>query len=345
MRWTLTIGAPFGIPIRIHWSFLLLVAWALAIGLGGDSAALTLLLLTTVFGSVILHELGHSVAAMRFGIKVEDITLWPLGGMARMQRFPDDPKQQLVIAIAGPIVSFALAGAFFGLTWLFVPTMTPNSVGGHLLLYTAQINLLLGAFNLLPALPMDGGRILRAVLAMTSLRDRATRIAARVGQVFAVAMATAGVMIGHFWLVLIAIFVFFAAERESVVDRVTSRFSRTTAWQAMLKPVATAARMTSIGSLADYAATHEQQDFPIIEGKSVVGLATRWDIVQALVNGLREEPVFTIMNRDVTTVTPWDTLDKVLRTGLPLDRAVLPVVQDERVVGLVTPERLQKSLA
>ncbi|MCZ7583209.1 MAG: site-2 protease family protein [Deltaproteobacteria bacterium] len=232
-------------------------------------------------------------------------------------------------------MSFALAGVF-GVLALLAPVGETTLVWS-LVKTVAEINLILGAFNLIPALPMDGGRIFRALVAMTGRRERATRIAARVGQVIALGMGVVGLVIGHVWLILIAFFVFFAAEREWQVDEAVQRFHAIPAWQAMLRPVATAGRMTTVGSLAAYAAEHEQQDFPVVEGRRIVGLVTRWDLMRALVEGKRDEPVFNVMTREVPVISPFDTLDRLITQSIPINRLVLPVVHDAKVVGLLTP--------
>ncbi len=340
MRWSWEVGRPFGIPVRIHATFLILVGVVLFTGEGGKSDPAALLILLVVFASVVLHELGHSLAARAYGIVVRDITLWPLGGIARLERIPEQPGRQVAIAAAGPAVSFALAGLIAVPVFLLVPDLEPKTRAEEILWYAAEINLMLGLFNLLPALPMDGGRILRGVLAMTGLAPRATYIAARIGQAFAIALAATGLALGRPWLAVIAVFIFLAAEQEWRAEHVVGRLRSVAAWQAMLRPVTTAGRMTSVGSLADFAQHAEQRDFPITEGGSLVGLVTRWDLVQAVLDGRRDDPVFTIMEREIPTIAPHETLDRLLPLRIPFDRVVLPVVEGLRVVGLLTPERL-----
>ncbi len=179
MNGSLKIGTAFGIPIRIHWTFLLLpyVLW-----LGGSEPATLLAWIVVVFGCVLLHELGHSLVAKGFGIRVLDISFWPLGGMARMSEIPESPRIEGLVAIAGPAVNLALAGL-----GLLSATLTGvlGTAGVTLSLWFAGINLLQGTFNLLPAFPMDGGRILRAFLARKRDWVSATELAVRVGRVVA----------------------------------------------------------------------------------------------------------------------------------------------------------------
>ncbi len=342
MKWSFKIGSPFGIPVRIHLTFLILLAFVLFPGDDGRFKVMHLLLTISVFAGVVLHELGHSLAARQFGIQVRDITLWPLGGLARMERFPKEPIKQIIIAVAGPGVSFALAGIFGVMTFLMVPDLKPATQLDQFVLYLAEINLMLGMFNLIPALPMDGGRVLRGVLAMTSLKDSSTKISARVGQVFAVLMAGFGIAFDRTWLVFIAIFIFMMAEQEWRMESVVNRFRSTPVWKAMLRPVTTAGRMTSVQSLANYAQDHEQQDFPVIEGRDLVGMVTRWDISQAMSTGRLDDPAFTIMDRNVPIISPEDSLENILKIRIPFARLVLPVMHGAQVVGLVTPERIRQ---
>ena len=208
MRGSLPLFRVFGIPVRMHVSMLLflpLVGFLLSAGTGWGAFLLGLLLITLVFGFVLLHELGHSVVALYHGVPVRQIVLFPLGGIAGLSHIPCNPRQELQITAAGPLVNFLLA-AIFGLIFFFVP----SPFLGMLI----QINLMLGIFNLLPGFPMDGGRILRALLACRMRYVRATRIAVRVGQITAVGLGVIGLLTIHPILMLIAVSIFFAAREE-----------------------------------------------------------------------------------------------------------------------------------
>lgn len=215
----LLLGAPFGIALRLHWSFLLLGGW-LALGVlgrtGSVSAVIGLLAIVgLVFGSVALHEYGHALVARRYGIGTREITLLPFGGIAQLERSPSDPRQELWISVAGPAVNFALAACAAGLIGLAGSGAAMSSfTGGSLLEMALQVNLWMGAFNLLPALPMDGGRMLRAALALRVPAIRATRIASSVAQVLAGAMMAYGVVQARLLLAVIGGFVWIAARAE-----------------------------------------------------------------------------------------------------------------------------------
>ena len=225
MRYTLYAGSYFGIPVRIHFTFpLILIAFgAEAWFSGGWQAALwALLLILSVFVCVVLHEFGHSLQVKRYGIAVRDVVLLPIGGMARADRIPEIPRQEIAVAIAGPLVNFALAAVIF--TVLTVLNR-PLSEEPDYLTSLFAINLVLGTFNLIPAYPMDGGRILRALLAMKLPYLRATRYATVVGQLIALAFVVLGFVFSHdlFMLPIIAVFVFVGAMSEENMIRVRYR--------------------------------------------------------------------------------------------------------------------------
>ena len=223
MKWRL--GDLAGIGVYVHWSFWILPAWILLSMLssgGGLPAALSAVIFVfAVFGCIVLHELGHALAARQFGIGTRDITLYPIGGVARLERLPRSPTRELAIALAGPAVNVAIAGAIF-LGAMFVGVGYHSSLlrlpGGSFLVNLLWVNVALVVFNLLPAFPMDGGRVLRAFLAMHLPYGRATVIAARVGQTVAVLLGLMGLFTGG-TLTLVAIFVFLAAQAELTMAR------------------------------------------------------------------------------------------------------------------------------
>lgn len=207
-KWKL--GEPFGVGVYVHWTFGILVFLFLTGGSGFGLAG-GLLFLAAVFGCVILHELGHSLAARRFGIGTRDITLYPIGGVASLERMPREPMQELVIALAGPAVNVIIAMALFPLV-IFTQFLSVELA--EFLVYVAWANVVLVVFNLLPAFPMDGGRVFRALLSMKKGRLEATNLAATVGKFMAVVLGLLGLFGGGATLVFIAVFVWFAGEAE-----------------------------------------------------------------------------------------------------------------------------------
>jgi Zn-dependent protease len=231
MKWKL--GRLGGIGVYVHWSFWILPAWVLFATLssgGGLPAALsTLVLVAAVFGCVVLHELGHALMARRFGIRTRDIVLYPIGGVARLERIPTRPSQELAIALAGPAVNVAIAGALFlvvVLAGLGGQIALLDLAGGSLLVNLILLNVALALFNLAPAFPMDGGRVLRAFLAMHMPYVKATTIAARLGQIIAIVLVilVATKTISGGLLPLLAVFVFLAAQAELTMVRIRDRW-------------------------------------------------------------------------------------------------------------------------
>jgi Zn-dependent protease len=221
MRYTLYAGSYFGIPVRIHFTFpLILVGFGLEAWLSGGwpEALRAVLLIIAVFVCVVLHEFGHSLQIRRYGILVRDVVLLPIGGMARAERIPEEPRQEIIVAISGPLVNFALATALFGIVVLLRRPLSPDF---DFLTSLIAINLLLGTFNLIPAYPMDGGRILRGLLATRIPYLRATRYAKAVGQLIALAFVVIGFVYRELiMLPVIAVFIYFGAATEERAIRV-----------------------------------------------------------------------------------------------------------------------------
>jgi Zn-dependent protease len=222
MRWSLKIARIAGIEVRLHFTFLLFLVWIAFnyYAIAGLSGAIQgVLFILTIFGCVLLHELGHALAARAFGVRTPDITLLPIGGLARLQRMPDKPWQELIVAIAGPLVNVAIAlGLIFilGCHAEFQQLENIEDPSVEMLGKLASVNIGLVLFNLIPAFPMDGGRVLRALLAMVIDYARATQIAAWIGQGFALVLGLVGLMVSPM-LVFIAFFVFLGAQQEAVL--------------------------------------------------------------------------------------------------------------------------------
>ena len=308
MNYSWKLGRLCGIDIRLHWSFLIVPAWvastSLAAGAGLASAVNATFFILAIFGCVLLHEMGHALAARRYGIATRDITLLPIGGLARLEGMTESPRQELAIALAGPAVNVAIAGALW-LGLLLRGNMTlPFSLAPGVVQFAAQllaVNLSLAVFNLLPAFPMDGGRVLRAILASFISYERATEIAARMGQGLAICLAVLG-LFGNPNLLLIALFVFLAARSEA--NAVTSQASVTSQPDARETPA-------SIILLPAHACANQvtralfapQDNFPVVQDGKVVGIVSKASLLSALANreGYR---LLTELMMDVDQATP-----------------------------------------
>ena len=343
MGWSIPILRVAGIQLRIHITFLLLIAWiAFAYyAQGGSSAAVGgVLLILLLFACVVLHEFGHALAGKAFGINTPDITLLPIGGVARLERIPDEPVQELVIAVAGPAVTALIAlGAFIGGgSWDYPPT-TKTSVPD--ILFTMNVVLLL--FNLLPAFPMDGGRVLRALLATRMSYARATQIAATVGQGFAFVFGFIGLLNPNwFMLIFIALFVYIGASQEAALAQMKDISRRFPVSSAMVREFRTLSEDASLQEAVDALLATSQHDFPVVDDTgNVVGLLTR----QALIAALRKNDpalrVGDVMRRDIPTVTTGTRFEDAFRIMQECNCPAVPVLDRmKRLVGLLTPENV-----
>jgi Zn-dependent protease/CBS domain-containing protein len=350
LRWSWRIGTLAGIPVHVHVTFVMLLAWIalshLMRGQGARAIASGVGLTLSIFACVVLHELSHALVARHFGIGTKSITLLPIGGVANLERMPEKPRQELVVALAGPAMNFAIAGGLFGLLAFLggpVVLQSLHVVGGPFLTKLMWINVGLAAFNLLPAFPMDGGRVLRAALALRLDRGRATDVAARIGQGMALLFAVVGLFANPF-LLLIAAFVWIGAKGEASLVQLQSALRGLTVSQAMItdfrvlapgEPLARAVQVTLAGF---------QQDFPVMDGDRLAGLLTHADVLKGLAERGPEAAVATAMQREVEIAAPSEMLDAALARLQRREGRALIVVQEGHVVGLLTPENLGEML-
>jgi Zn-dependent protease/CBS domain-containing protein len=344
-RWSFRIATLFGIDLNIHATFLLLLVWIAASHLaeGHDlaTAGAGVGLVLAVFATVVLHELGHALTARRFGIRTRDITLLPIGGISSLERMPEKPSQELLVALAGPAVNFVLALALAGLIALTGGSLSADLpvVGGPLLPKLLWINISLGVFNLLPAFPMDGGRVLRAMLALRIDYVRATRIAARVGRVMAVAFALLG-LFGNPMLLLIAFFVWAGALEESSLVQVKSALEGLPVQSAMRTDFSTLAPDTPLATAVELILAGSQHDFPVVENQRVLGVLTRADVVKGLMQGGPQLRVERVMHQDFVTAEPNELLEPTLARFAQSQGAPIMVLQEGRLVGLLGSENV-----
>ncbi|EEX15713.1 srebp protease/cbs domain protein [Citreicella sp. SE45] len=345
MSWSFSIGRLFGSELRVHATFFLLLAWigVAAWSSGGPQAALqNLAFVLALFACVVAHEFGHALTARRYGIQTPDITLLPIGGLARLERMPEKPAQEIVVALAGPAVNIViwavlmLAGAGTSIDALAgLGTSVPGSFLGQL----AAVNLFLALFNLLPAFPMDGGRVLRALLATRMDRVHATRAAATAGQVMAFLFAFWGLASGNFMLLLIALFVYFAGQAES-----QDVASRAVAGGLLARD----AMITSFESLRPADPMHvaaqtlirtTQHEFPVLDPEDhLAGFLTRTALFRAMASGHTTQAVGDVME-EVPQVTLGTALEAAL-DALADAPAVAVTDPDGRVLGYITRENV-----
>jgi len=352
MGWSWRLGRVLGIEVYVHFTFMLLLGWVLLIHYflrqdWGDALE-ELLFIVVVFATVLLHEFGHALAARRYGIPTRDITLLPIGGLARLERMPEDPKQELVVALAGPAVNVALAA---GLSLWLAGTASPPALLGHfaefgdsLPVRLFHVNVWLVLFNLLPAFPMDGGRVLRALLAMRLDYVQATQIAAAVGQGMALLFGFLG-LFGNPLLIFIALFVWIGASQEASMVLMKSSLAGIPVSRAMVREFRTLTPDEPLGQAVRHVVAGFQQDFPVLEGGRVVDVLTRSDILGVLTDRGEGAAVRDAMQGHFVTAHPAEMLDAALARMQDGHRRALPVVRGGNLVGLVTMDNVGEFLA
>lgn len=353
-RWSWTIGRIAGIDIEVHATFLLLlawVAWAQYRSEGTTAAAISgVIFMLAVFGSVVLHELGHALTAAHYGVHTRSILLLPIGGVAQLEQIPDEPLHELAIAIAGPLVTIAIAVILYIVLRLTGTPLDIRSVmsgNGSFIERLLWINIVLAAFNLLPAFPMDGGRVLRAAIATRIDHTRATVIAARVGQAFALAFGLIGLFVtGDLFLVLIAFFVWLAAASEARATRLKTALDGIPVSQVMITDVRTLSSHDPLSIAIDHVMAGFQHDFPVVDDHTVIGILTRADLLRAL--GASQPPNATVgdvMQRSFASTTPNEMLDAALTRLQQCRCQTLPVLRDGQLAGVLTMESIGELVA
>jgi Zn-dependent protease len=349
MKWSWKLGTFAGIGVYVHATFGILIAWVIVSRWAATKDALqtavSVLFMLTLFACVVLHEYGHALTARRFGIKTRDITLLPIGGVARLEKMPDRPREEFLVAIAGPLVNVAIAI----LLWIAMsvtgtlPSLTDASLlEGNFLARLMLVNISLFLFNLLPAFPMDGGRILRAALAMRMEYVRATQIAASIGQAMALLFGLAGFFFNPF-LLFIALFVWIGAEQEAAMVRMRSSLGGIPLRRAMVTDFRTLSPQDTLNDAVNAILSGAQQDFPVVENGRLVGVLTRSDLLSALAR--REAAsVGEAMQRDFQVAEPGEMLETAFSRLQECKCHTIPVMQDGTLVGILTSENVGEFL-
>lgn len=350
MRWSWKIAEFAGIGVYVHATFTLLIAWVVLMHwMQGQSLQATVagvLFILALFACVVLHEFGHALTARKFGIATRDITLLPIGGVARLERMPDDPRQELWVALAGPAVNVVIAALLYlwlDFTGAWQPVATLTVTRGSFAERLLLVNVFLIVFNMLPAFPMDGGRVLRAVLAMRMEYTRATQIAASLGQAMALLFGFLGFFYNPF-LLFIALFVWMGAAQESSMVQMKSALGGIPVRRAMQTEFRTLAAGDTLERAIEMILSGSQQDFPIMDDGRLVGILTRSDLLRALAHGQTHAPVSEVMQRDFRAVDPGDMLETAFLKLQDCQCHTLPVVRRGELVGLVTAENLGEFL-
>ena len=349
MKWSMKLGTVCGTEVRVHVTFALLLIWiwVMHYRIGGPTAAFEgVAFIVSVFLCVVLHEFGHIAAARQFGIKTPDITLLPIGGLARLERNPTRPVEEFVIAIAGPLVNVVIAGLIImviGSALGWEQMLAPQDPRVDFLTRLAGVNIFLVLFNMIPAFPMDGGRVLRAILAWRLPWARATTLAARIGQSIALAMGVFGVFFNPL-LILIAIFVYFAAETEAQGSDLQAISDDISIRDVMITKFATLGFQARVGEAVELLLATSQSEFPVVdEAGRFEGLMTREDIVRAMKERGAGASVSDVMRRDIPALDEKSPIDLSLKLMQEARTSAIPIVDiSERVVGLMNYETIRE---
>jgi Zn-dependent protease/predicted transcriptional regulator len=346
MKWSLKIGKFVGIDVYMHVTFLLLVGWVALVhwqtGQSAGAALVGVLFILAIFMCVVLHEFGHALMARRYGIATRDIILLPIGGVARLEKMPTQPIQELWVALAGPAVNVAIALALFA--WLkatasWEPVQSLTVTTGPFLERLMAINLFMIAFNMIPAFPMDGGRVLRAILATRQQYHRATHIAAAIGRAMALLFGAIGFFYNPF-LIFIALFVWMGAGQEAAMVKLKSAIGGIPVGQAMVSDFKTLSIHDSLKRAVELTLAGSQKDFPVVSGGLLKGVLRQADLLKALSGKGSQATVASITHKDVTTVESTEMLYAVLAKLNECQCHMLPVTSAGELVGVVTKENL-----
>lgn len=347
MKSKLPLGKVAGIGIFVHWTFSLLILYIIYSGIKGGSGAVDILwslaFILSIFGCVVLHELGHALTARRFGIGTRDITLLPIGGVASLESMPEKPKQELLVALAGPAVNLVIVLLLLPLAHLMpevndMEQMTAIN-GDNFLLMFMSVNIMLAFFNLLPAFPMDGGRVLRALLAMRLNRAKATRIAARVGQLCALGFVILGLTSNPF-LILIGVFIFLGAQSEADFTQTKSMLEGFTVRHVMLRQFGTVKADDTVGLAVQTLLDGQHRTFLVLRDGAPVGILTRDAIIRALSSAGESAPVSDAMDRDLLVLNPDMPLEQVFQQIQQQRSELMPVMEGGQLVGALDLENI-----
>jgi stage IV sporulation protein FB len=347
MAWSLSIGRIAGTDIRIHFTFLLFLIWIFAANYasGGRAAAWTsTVFIILLFGCVLLHEYGHILTARAFGVATPDVTLLPIGGVARLERIPEEPYQEFLVAIAGPAVNVVIALVlivFAGANLSPQYLATVDSAGVSMVDRLAAVNIFLVLFNLIPAFPMDGGRVLRALLAIPLGFVRATQIAATIGQGLAFAFGIVGLFYSPM-LILIAVFVYLAATSEAHIVALRSISRGVPVGTAMMTQFVTLSPEDEIEHAVQTLLRTSQGEFPVVDaaGKPI-GLLTRNDLIRAIKERGPTVRVADAMSPGLQSIGQRQCLEDAFKLLTEKHVPAVAVVDNTgRLTGLVTSETI-----
>jgi len=349
MKHAYQIGKLFGIPIKVHITFIFLLFF---IGLMINKLVVDvsplygMFAIILVFLCVVLHEVSHSLVAKHFGINVRDITLLPIGGVAQIEEIPEDPKEEILIAIAGPVLSLILAGFFLILSILIsgkikLDLKEINIFNKNILMTLFSINLVLGIFNIFPAFPMDGGRVLRGVLALFLNHLTATKIAVGIGQAFAIFFIFFGIFF-NWWLILIGFFIYVGAANEEKIAEIRASIQGIPVSSAMLTNFATLNPNQTLRDAVDRVIHTFQDNFPVMDEDKVIGVLTKQNLFKAIREHPIDSPISDFVEKDYLKIHPDIPMSSLLKNIMETNIPIILVMENEKLKGIINLEQIGK---
>lgn len=356
-KWSLYIGSYASIKVFIHWTFWIIIGWIFLMhynmGHGIYEGLWGVLFILALFACVVLHEFGHALTAKRYHILTRDITIYPIGGVASLEAMPEKPQQELLVAIAGPAVNLGIAailliylqytGKMPNLSTLEVEDQNAHMLGQSFGFNLFAANIILAVFNLIPAFPMDGGRVLRSILAFTMDRARATRIAATVGQFLAITFVFFGFFY-NFWLVFIGLFIYLGAGSEAAYESTKSALSGYTAKDVLMRKFTRLLPEDTLEKVVQVLLDSQEQEFVVAENNHIHGVLTRKELIKGLSEYGKASPVARIVRNDYLTLHPNMALQEVYQKLMASHCSVAPVLDNGQLIGIVDKENINELL-
>ncbi|MBE0429037.1 MAG: site-2 protease family protein [Thermoleophilia bacterium] len=359
MKWSFKIGSAFGIELRMHITFFLIVLfaayiWGVLFERGYQGAVYGAALISVLFACVVIHELAHSLMAIHYGGQVSSITLLPIGGVSLLKNMPEDPMKELVVSVVGPMTNVVIGFLLIPLLYLI-----PDPVGGPwgayadvdlftgisvqaFISYLLFINFVLAFFNMVPAFPLDGGRVLRSILALKMSYVKATRAAVTIGQIFAFILGITGLLLGAWLWIIIAVFIYLGASQEGAGTEMKSILARLKVGQAMAGDVRVLSPEDRLSDVVGVALRTYQEDFPVVSDGRIEGMLTRSGLIKGLHDVGPEASVSEVMTREFPVVRADAPFSEVYVRMNEFGIKAVPVVEDGRLLGMVTMEHLSE---
>lgn len=348
MKSSINLGKIFGIDLKMNITFLFLLLWvgfsSLFSGASAGEAVTEIVFIIALFVLVVLHELGHALMAKRYGIKTQDITLLPIGGLARLEKMPEDPKQELFVAIAGPTVNLVIGALLFVgllLSGFFNQPLSLALLEENLWIQLLTANITLFLFNLIPAFPMDGGRVLRSLLSLRMDPVKATSIAANIGKGAALLIGLVGFFFNP-WLVLTAFFIWVGANSEADSVRIQASIKGLQVQDAMMTRLFQVEGNQSLESVMNLSIQSGQHHIPVTSNGHFLGIIQRQDLLNALQRLGNRAPAYAAIGIEPEGLSPTAPLKDALES-LKKTR-VQPVIEDGQLIGLITLESIQQRM-